>query len=174
MGWHHRVYQSAGATRHRLNRYPDWRILTSSSQPARISQTVKTPYLSDISTEVTDTTTSTSTTRGNVVEGIDMMVNTNVKDDFVWIRTAGKLTKIAGDSTETIDDARLRFISTRSADLSFTNKLRYGQTVIIGSVKQQTQTANKSSSFGFDGLGSQVSGQETVETLILLTPRRVK
>ncbi|WP_140392241.1 type II and III secretion system protein, partial [Vibrio parahaemolyticus] len=120
-------------------------ILTSSSQPARISQTVKTPYLSDISTEVTDTTTSTSTTRGNVVEGIDMMVNTNVKDDFVWIRTAGKLTKIAGDSTETIDDARLRFISTRSADLSFTNKLRYGQTVIIGSVKQQTQTANKSS-----------------------------
>ncbi|TOG38032.1 hypothetical protein CGJ02_26145, partial [Vibrio parahaemolyticus] len=68
--------------------------------------TVKTPYLSDISTEVTDTTTSTSTTRGNVVEGIDMMVNTNVKDDFVWIRTAGKLTKIAGDSTETIDDAR--------------------------------------------------------------------
>lgn len=149
-------------------------VLTISSQPARISPTVKTPYLSDISTEVTDTTTSTSTTRGNVVEGIDMMVNTNVKDDFVWIRTAGKLTKSAGDSTETIDDARLRFISTRSADLSFTNKLRYGQTVIIGSVKQQTQTANKSSSFGFDGLGSQVSGQETVETLILLTPRRVK
>ncbi|MCR9867976.1 type II and III secretion system protein [Vibrio parahaemolyticus] len=149
-------------------------LLTISSQPARISQTVKTPYLSDISTEVTDTTTSTSTTRGNVVEGIDMMVNTNVKDDFVWIRTAGKLTKIAGDSTEVIDDATLRFISTRSADLSFTNKLRYGQTVVIGSVKQQTQTANKSSSFGWDGLGSQVSGQETVETLILLTPRRVK
>ncbi|PJN43061.1 type II and III secretion system protein, partial (plasmid) [Vibrio parahaemolyticus] len=99
--------------------------------------------------------------------GIDMMVNTNVKDDFVWIRTAGKLTKIAGDSTEVIDDATLRFISTRSADLSFTNKLRYGQTVIIGSVKQQTQTANKSSSFGWDALGSQVSGQETVETLIL-------
>ncbi|WP_240695014.1 hypothetical protein [Vibrio parahaemolyticus] len=54
------------------------------------------------------------------------------------------------------------------------NKLRYGQTVIIGSVKQQTQTANKSSSFGWDALGSQVSEQETVETLILLTPRRVK
>ncbi|EJV0278439.1 TPA: type II and III secretion system protein [Vibrio parahaemolyticus] len=149
-------------------------ILTVSSQPSRISQDLVTPYLSDISTEVTDTTTSTSTTRGKIVEGIDMMVNTNVKDDFVWIRTAGKLTKIAGDSTEEVDDARLRFISTRSANLSFTNKLRYGQTVIIGSVKQQTQTANKSSSWGIDGLGSQVSGQETVETLILLTPRRVK
>jgi hypothetical protein len=149
-------------------------VLTLSAQPARISQTVDTPYLSDISTDITDTTTSTSTTRGNVVEGIDMMVNTNVKDDFVWIRTAGKLTKIAGDSTEVISDATLRFISTRSADLSFTNKLRYGQTVVIGSVKQQTQTANKSSSLGIDGLGSQASGQETVETLVLLTPRRVK
>jgi type II secretory pathway component GspD/PulD (secretin) len=149
-------------------------VLTLNAKGARISQTVDTPYLSDISTEVTDTTTSTSTTRGNVVEGIDMMVNTHVSDDFVWIRTAGKLTKIAGDSTEEINDATLRFISTRSADLSFTNKLRYGQTVVIGSVKQQTQTANKSSSFGFDWLGSQLSGQETVETLVLLTPRRVK
>ncbi|WP_349292942.1 type II and III secretion system protein [Vibrio sp. ED002] len=149
-------------------------VLTLSAQPARISQTVDTPYLSDISTDITDTTTSTSTTRGNVVEGIDMMVNTNVKGDFVWIRTAGKLTKIAGDSTEVVNEATLRFISTRSADLSFTNKLRYGQTVVIGSVKQQTQTANKSSSFGIDGLGSQASGQETVETLVLLTPRRVK
>ncbi len=149
-------------------------ILTVSAQPSRISQDLTTPYLSDISTDVTDTTTSTSTTRGKVVEGIDMMVNTNVKDDFVWIRTAGKLTKIAGDATEEVDDAKLRFISTRSANLAFTNKLRYGQTVVIGSVKQQTQTANKTSSFGWDGFGSQVSGQETVETLILLTPRRVK
>lgn len=149
-------------------------VLTLNAKAARISQTVDTPYLSDISTEVTDTTTSTSTTRGNVVEGIDMMVNTHVSDDFVWIRTAGKLTKIAGDTTEDINDATLRFISTRSADLSFTNKLRYGQTVVIGSVKQQTQAAKKSSSFGLDWLGSQLSGQETVETLVLLTPRRVK
>lgn len=96
-------------------------VLTLSAQPARISQVVKTPYLSDISTEVTDTTTSTSTTRGEVVEGIDLMVSTNVKDDFVWIRTAGKLTKIAGDDTEVINEATLRFIATREADLTFSN-----------------------------------------------------
>ncbi|EKO3821470.1 type II and III secretion system protein [Vibrio harveyi] len=149
-------------------------ILTLSSQPAHIAQTLTTPYLSDISKDVTDTTTSTSTTRGKVKEGIDMMVNTNVKDNFVWIRTTGKLTKIAGDYTDVIDNAKLRFISTRDADLSFTNKVRYGQTVVLGSIKQQTKTANKSSSFGLDGLGSQASGHETVETLVLLTPRRVK
>lgn len=149
-------------------------FLSLSSQPARISQTLTTPYLSDISVDVTDTTTSTSTTRGEVTEGVDMMVSTNVQKNFVWLRIAGKLTKIAGDTTEVIKDATLRFIQERSADINFTNKLRYGQTVVIGSIKQQTTGANKSASFGIDALGSNATNHETVETLVLLTPRRVQ
>lgn len=149
-------------------------FLSLSSQPARISQTLKTPYLSDISVDVTDTTTSTSTTRGEVTEGVDMMVSTNVQKNFVWLRIAGKLTKIAGDTTQVVNDATLRFIQERSVDLNFTNKLRYGQTVVIGSIKQQTTGANKSASFGIDALGSQSTSHETVETLVLLTPRRVQ
>ncbi|WP_305843099.1 hypothetical protein [Photobacterium leiognathi] len=42
-------------------------MLTISGHPARISQTTTTPYLSDVSTEVTQTSTSTSTTRAKVV-----------------------------------------------------------------------------------------------------------
>ena len=149
-------------------------MLAISGQPARISQTVTTPYLSDISTEVTDTTTSTSTTRDKVVEGVDMMVSPKVDKGAVYLRITGKLTKIAGDTTEKINDATLRFISTRDADLSFTNRLKYGQTVVIGSIKQQTTGADKSSSFGIDGLGMQSTKNETIETLVLLTPRRVR
>ncbi|MEC6816764.1 type II and III secretion system protein [Photobacterium toruni] len=149
-------------------------MLTISGQAARISQTITTPYLSDISTEVTETTTSTSTTRDKVVEGVDMMVSSKVQKGVVSLRVTGKLTKIAGDTTEKINDATLRFIKTRSADLSFTNKLRYGQTVVIGSIKQQSTGANKSSSFGIDGLGMQSTTNETVETLVLLTPRRTQ
>lgn len=149
-------------------------FLSLSSQPARISQSLKTPYLSDISIDVTDTTTSTSTTRGVVTEGVDMMVSTNVQKDYVWLRIAGKLTKIAGDTSEKVSDTTLRFIQERTADLNFTNKLRYGQTVVIGSIKQQTTGANKSASFGISALGSQATKTETVETLVLLTPRRVQ
>ena len=149
-------------------------MLTISGQAARISQTITTPYLSDISTEVTETSTSTSTTRDKVVEGVDMMVSSKVQKGVVSLRVTGKLTKIAGDTTEKINDATLRFIKTRSADLSFTNKLRYGQTVVIGSIKQQSTGANKSSSFGIDGLGMQSTTNETVETLVLLTPRRTQ
>ena len=139
-----------------------------------MSQDLKTPYLADIKVESNDNSTSTETQRGKETEGVDMMVTANVKNDYVWLRIAGKLTKIAGDTTETVADAKLRFISTRGVDLSFTNKLRYGQTVVIGSIKQQTTGATKSSSFGLDGLGSQATNRETVETLILLTPRKVQ
>lgn len=149
-------------------------ILTLNNHPARLSQDLKTPYLADIKVESNDNSTSTETQRGKETEGVDMMVTANVKNDFVWLRIAGKLTKIAGDTTETVSDAKLRFISTRGVDLSFTNKLRYGQTVVIGSIKQQTTGATKSSSFGLDGLGSQATNRETVETLILLTPRKVQ
>lgn len=149
-------------------------LRTISTQSARMSQIMETPYLSDISTEVTETSTSTSTTRDKVVEGVDMMVTANVQKGFVWLRIAGKLTKIAGDTTEKINDATLRFISTRSADINFTNKLRYGQTVVIGSIKQASTGAHKSSSFGIDGLGMQSTSNETVETLVLLTPRRTQ
>jgi hypothetical protein len=46
--------------------------------------------------------------------------------------------------------------------------------VVIGSIKQQTTGANKSASFGVDALGSQATNNETVETLVLLTPRRIQ
>ncbi|WP_419208213.1 type II secretion system protein GspD (plasmid) [Photobacterium leiognathi subsp. mandapamensis] len=149
-------------------------ILTLNNHPARLSQDLKTPYLSDIKVDSNEKSTSTETQRGKETEGVDMMVTANVKDDHVWLRIAGKLTKIAGDTTETVANAKLRFISTRGVDLSFTNKLRYGQTVVIGSIKQQTTGASKASSFGLDGLGSQATNRETVETLILLTPRKVQ
>lgn len=149
-------------------------FLALNSQPARISQTVETPYLSDISTQITDTSTTTTTTRAVVTEGIDMMIAANVKEEFVWLRLAGKLSKIAGESEVEIDGTKLRFIKTREVDMNFTNKLRYGQTVVIGSIKQKTIGASKSASFGVDGLGSQVTSNETVETLVLLTPRSVQ
>ncbi|MGF1872014.1 type II and III secretion system protein [Photobacterium indicum] len=149
-------------------------FLALSSQPARISQDLVTPYLSEVSTEVTDTTTSTSVTRDEEHEGVDMMITPNVQKGYVWLRTAGKLSKIVGQEDKAVGDTELRFFKTREANINFTNKLRYGQTVVIASIKQQTTGADKSSSYGIDGAGSQTTNTETVETLVLLTPRRVQ
>lgn len=149
-------------------------IQTLSNQPAWLQQDLKTPFLADIKVDTNDNSSSTETVRDSVSEGVDMFVSANVQHDHVWLRLSGALTKIAGDTTETVNEAKLRFISTRNVNLSFTNKLRYGQSVVIGSIKQHTQGANKSSSFGISGLGSQATNTETVETLIILTPRRVQ
>lgn len=149
-------------------------IQTLSNQPARLSQTLETPFLADIKVNTSENSSDTETRRESVSEGVDMFVTANVQQDHVSLRIAGSLTKIASDETETVKDTKLRFIAMRKVDLGFANNLRYGQSVVIGSIKQQTTGANKSASFGIDGLGSQATNSETVETLILLTPRRVR
>nr|WP_238842340.1 hypothetical protein [Vibrio sp. 23023] len=147
--------------------------LVLNNQPARISQTLTKPYLSNISSESSEGVVSSSVTRDKQTEGVDMMVTPNVKNQFVWLRISGKLTKIASDHTEDVNNIKLRFLDTRESQITFTNKLRYGQTYVIGSVKQTSTTAERNESFWLSWLGGMGSKVDTVETLVLLTPTRV-
>ncbi|MCS4309508.1 hypothetical protein M2404_003880 [Rheinheimera pacifica] len=140
-------------------------------QPGRISQTMRIPYAAEITTQANDNVVSASVTRDVQVEGVDMMVTPAVDRDHVYFRISGKLTKIVGDNRETIYDQQLRYLDTREAEINFTNKLRYGQSVVIGSVRQDSITTENSRSMGGFGDGMK---KETVETLVILTPRRVE
>lgn len=149
-------------------------LRTVSTQPAYLSQVTDIPYLSNVSTNVTETSTETSTQRENLMVGVDMMTTASVQREFVYLRIAGRITKVASDEREKVGNAALRFIASRKSDLNFVNKLRYGQTVVIGSIKQTITKADRSSAFNLDGLGMQSTDTESVETLILLTPRRIQ
>ncbi|WP_237156005.1 type II secretion system protein GspD [Photobacterium phosphoreum] len=149
-------------------------LRTISTQPAYISQVTDIPYLSNVSTNTTETSTTTSTERDKKVVGVDMMTTANVQNGFVYLRVAGRLTKVASDEREQVGNAMLRFIGIRKSDLNFVNKLRYGQTVVIGSVKQVVTTSDRTSAFDLDGLGMQATDSHTIETIILLTPRRIQ
>ena len=148
--------------------------LALSNQPARIAQTMTTPYLYEVTSEANDNVVTASVTRATQSEGVDMMITPKVMDDAVWLRIAGKFTKIVGDRSEVVYDATLRFLDTRESEINFTNKLLYGQTVVIGSIKQTSTTAEMSKNFGIDALGGEGTKSETVETLVLLTPRKVQ
>lgn len=148
--------------------------LVLNNQPARISQALTKPYLSEIKSESNDSQISTTVTRDNVVEGVDMMVTPNVKNQYVWLRISGKLTKIAGERTEIVEDTNLQFYDTRGSDISFTNKLRYGQTYVIASVKQSSTTSEGTKSFWTYLFGGTGTKKDTVETLVLLTPTRTE
>lgn len=101
-----------------------------------------------------------------------MMITPKVMDDAVWLSIAGKLTKIVGKRNETVHDVQLLFLDTRESEINFTNKLLYGQTVVIGSIKQTSTTAESNSNFGVPSGEGTLSN--TVETLVLLTPRKVQ
>ncbi len=148
--------------------------LGMSNQPARVAQTLTIPFVSEVKSEANENVISSSVTRGTQSEGVDMMITPKVMDDAVWLRIAGKLTKIVGDNTEVVNDTTLRFLDTRESEINFTNKLLYGQTVIIASIKQVSTTAEMSKHFGVDALGGEGTKSDTVETLVLLTPRKVQ
>lgn len=142
------------------------------NQPAHITQTIDTPYLSEVQSQANDNVVTSSVTRDTVKEGVDMMVSAKVSSDFVGLRISGMLSKISNDSSETVNDVSLRFLQTQNSVINFNNRLRYGQTMVIASIKQVTKTADLTKQFGIAALGGQASIENTVETLVLITPRK--
>ncbi|MBO2558947.1 type II secretion system protein GspD [Shewanella algae] len=148
--------------------------LMVNNQPGHISQTLTKPYMDEVKSEANDNVVTASVTRGRQQEGVDFMVTPNIQRDYVYLRIAGKLTKIIGERPETVHDVKIMLIDTRESEINFVNKLRYGQTVVIASVKQTSKTAEQSKNYGTQALGGEGTDTSTVETLVLLTPRRVQ
>lgn len=145
--------------------------LLLNNQPGRISQTLKMPYADEVKTQANENVITASVTRANAVEGVDMMMTPKVQNDYVWLRISGKLSKVVAETEKTIFDTALQFKDTRESEINFSNKLRYGQSIVIASVKQSSTTSEETRSWFSGGKGTQ---REVVETLVLLTPRRVQ
>lgn len=101
-----------------------------------------------------------------------MMVNSIIQDEYVSLRISGQLQKIFNRSTEKVGDVNLGMLSTQKSEITFANKLRYGQTFVIASVKQTSKTAEQTKSFWTELFGGTGTRNDTVETLVLLTPRK--
>lgn len=148
--------------------------LMLNNQPSKIAQAQTIPFISEIKTESTDGVISAEYVRDKLTAGVELMITPNVQDEYVWLRISGKLNKVIDDQTQEIAQAKLRFMETQESEINFTNKLRYNQTYVIASVKQQSVSGKKNNAFWTDILGSQASSNETTETLVLLTPRRAE
>nr|WP_014343740.1 hypothetical protein [Aliivibrio fischeri]AEY78137.1 hypothetical protein [Aliivibrio fischeri] len=142
------------------------------NQPAKITQQNVIPYIYEASSESSEGVISASVTRKTEVEGVDMMVNSIVQDEYVSLRISGQLQKIVNRSTEKVGDVNLGMLSTQKSEITFANKLRYGQTFVIASVKQTSKTAEQTKSFWTELFGGTGTRNDTVETLVLLTPRK--
>ncbi len=63
------------------------------NQPAKITQQRIIPYIYEASSESSEGVISASVTRKNEVEGVDMMVNSIVQDEYVSLRISSQLQK---------------------------------------------------------------------------------
>lgn len=87
---------------------------------------------------------------------------------------SGQLQKIVSRENREIFNNQANFLTVQKSEINFVNKLRYGQTFVIASVKQTSRSAQRTKSFWSDLLGGTGSQNDTVETLVLLTPRKAQ
>ena len=148
--------------------------LVLNNQPAKITQQIVEPYVDEITSDSSEGVVSGGFTRATESEGIDLMVSAKVQSDDVWLRLSGQLQKIVNRENREIFDNQANFLTVQKSEINFVNKLRYGQTFVIASVKQTTSTAERTKNFWSSLFGGTGSSNDTVETLVLLTPRKVQ
>ena len=146
--------------------------LALNTQPVRISQVLNVPYIDTISSDASQEIISADVKRDEKVEGIDIMITPHIEDDTVWLRAAGKYSQIVKSDKRIIADTELDLLTTQEAEINFTGKVKFNQSIIIGSTSQRINTTDKTSSYSLDFLGGNTAQEKVIQTLIVLTPRR--
>ncbi|MGF1894068.1 hypothetical protein L4D18_21850 [Vibrio campbellii] len=144
------------------------------NQPAKINQQIVEPYVNEITSDTDEGVVSGGFTRATETEGVDLMVSAKVQDDDVWLRLSGQLKKIVARENREIFSNQANFLTVQQSEINFVNKLRYGQTFVIASIKQTSRTAEQTKSFWTSLFGGTGSKNDTIETLVLLTPRKAQ
>lgn len=143
------------------------------NQLAQLTQQRIVPYVLDANSNSSDGVTSTGFTRDEKMEGVDFMAVANVQPEHVWLRLSGKLQAIVETENRNIAGLDAGFLTTEVAQITFANKVRYGQTLVIASVKQTSRSTSQVKNFFSTLFGGTGSTNDTVETLVLLTPRKL-
>ena len=147
-------------------------IVVQNHQTNHITQEREVEFLENISSNSDEGIVSTDTERGKRIEGVDFIVVPNVQPSHVYLRTSGMLTKIESLEQQVVAGETLIFPQMRKAKINFANKLKYGQTIVIGSVSQIDTTTESNTFLGIPFLGGSSAVKQRVDTLVLLTPRR--
>jgi MSHA biogenesis protein MshL len=146
--------------------------LALNTQPVGISQIQNVPFVDTISSDSSEGVVTADVKRDEKQEGVNIMVTPTVQRDYVWLRATGKYSQIVKTENKVIADTELGFLTTQEAEINFTGKLRYGQSIIIGSTSQRVTRKNKTASYSIEALGGDTEQSRIIETLIILTPRR--
>ncbi|HAS4945371.1 TPA: hypothetical protein I7C74_003324 [Vibrio cholerae] len=143
------------------------------NQLGHLTQMTKVPFVSEVTSNSSEGVTSNGFTRGEEMQGVDFMAVANVQPEHVWLRLSGRLQAIVNTENREVAGIEAGFLTTEVAQITFANKVRYGQTLVIASVKQNARSTSKVTNFMTTLFGGTGSTNDVVETIVVLTPRKL-
>ncbi|MGR5448584.1 hypothetical protein ACP3V3_02125 [Vibrio sp. PNB22_3_1] len=130
-------------------------------------------YISEVETTPIENTDRMSVTinKGEVRDGVKLLVMPTIQDDSVYLRMTGTLEKLLGFKDTEISGIQTRDVRMREAFFNTSGRYEYNEDIVVTHMRQVATTSDDSS---FAEVKSGVAGSERiVDTLIVVTPRRV-
>lgn len=114
---------------------------------------------------------TTSTEDAEVRDGVKMLVVPNIKDDKVYLKLNGVLSKVLKLETQKIANITVTTPRTRQARFNISGAYEYNKPFVVAHMRQETNEG-KSSDYLDVTVGNSAK-KEIKDTLVILTPRRV-
>jgi hypothetical protein len=114
---------------------------------------------------------TTSIETAEVRDGVKMLVVPNIKEDKVFLKLNGVLSKVLKLEEQTVQNVTIISPRTRQARFNISGAYQYNKPFVVAHMRQETHEANKSeymdATFGNSGT------KQVTDTLVVVTPRRV-
>lgn len=107
-----------------------------------------------------------------VRDGVKMLVVPAVGKEDVFLRMTGTLSKFIGFETQTVGEVQVSQPQTRQSRYNIAGKYSFNNTIVVTSMRQETNQADEQSIANSKILGGNSGSKKTVDTIVLLTPRR--
>jgi hypothetical protein len=130
-------------------------------------------YLSEISvtTDDDDDSETVDITKAYARDGVKMLVIPTIDKGAVQLKMTGTISKVISYDTDEISDITIKSPKTRQALINISGRYEYNKPIIVTRMRQQTAESEKS--LYADVTTGTVGSRAVVDTLVLVTPRRI-
>ncbi|MEZ8987901.1 hypothetical protein AB4571_02270 [Vibrio breoganii] len=149
------------------------RVKASNYQVQEIDMSESQEYISE--TEVTYASDSaayptTSISKSTVRDGVKMLANVTIKEDDIYLRLTGVLSKFLRFDEVAIESVTIKSPQVRQARFNTSGKYKFNETIVVTHMRQESVTTSEAK-FAETTTGK-ASSKKVIDTLVLVTPRR--
>ncbi|EGQ9284414.1 hypothetical protein F7U66_00905 [Vibrio parahaemolyticus] len=148
------------------------RVKASNYQMQEIDLSEVQSYISKIESNEVDGSNSptVSIEKAIVRDGVKMLVLPTIKDDSVYLRLTGTLSKLLGFETTEVASIKVKDARVRQARFNTSGRYEFNKDIVVTHMRQEVTQTDESK---YAEVKTGVSGQrQVVDTIVIVTPRR--